>query len=467
MVMISEDEQLLRRYVEDGSEPAFGELVRRHVDLVYSAALRMLNGDSHAAQDVTQTVFVDLARKACALPRGVLLAGWLYRHACFTAANVARGEQRRKMRERIAMEMSMASGESIWKGIAPVLEESMARLSKKEREAIVLRFFKQMDFRAVAAALEVGEDAAQKRVARGLEKLRVQLKRKGVVVSSAALGGALAMEAVSAAPVSLAASVTGTALAGAAAGGGVSITLLKLMAMTKLKVATGAVVAGLMATAVWQYESNAKLRNENRALAEQVAQVEQLKAENARLASQPKAEPVSNQDQMKELLRLRSEVGRLRKDLADAAKAQPKKSTGARPNQASPEEQAQQEKMARLTHGRNWMLSFIMFANDNKGQFPTNFQQAMSYVAIENASEMAATTNQFEIMYKGSINKITNPSETIVVREQQGWQAPDGGWFKMYAFADGHSELHKAIDGNFDAYEREHIQKAAEGQAAQ
>lgn len=461
MVMMSEDEHLLRQFVEAGSEPAFGELVRRHIDLVYSAALRMVNGDSHMAEDVTQTVFADLARKARGLPRGVLLAGWLYRHASFTAANMVRGEQRRKTRERIATEMSMSSGESNWKEIAPVLEESMARLSEKEREAIVLRFFKQMDFRAVALALEVGEDAAQKRVSRGLEKLRLHLKQKGVVVSSAALGTVLMAEAVSAAPVSLAASVAGTALTSAAAGSGVSITLIKLMAMTKLKVATGVVVAGLLTAAVWQYQSNAKLRNENRALGEQVGQLEQLREENAHLAAKPKVEPVLNQDQKNELMRLRSEVGRLRKEVAAAAKVQSKKTQTARQEspQISPEEEAQQAKMMKLSHGKNWMLSFIMFANDHKGQLPTNFDQAMNYVANENASDMAASTNQFEIVYRGSYKAVAKPSETIVLREQQSWQGPDGAWFKAYAFADGHAEMHREADGNFDAYENERIQK--------
>src|SRR5438093_13691666 len=101
-----DDEQLLRRYADDRSECAFGELVNRYIDLVYSAALRVVNGDTHLAQDVTQTVFVHLARKARSLPRGVVLAGWLHRHTCFTAASAVRTERRRKTREQPAMEMN-------------------------------------------------------------------------------------------------------------------------------------------------------------------------------------------------------------------------------------------------------------------------------------------------------------------------------------------------------------------------
>src|SRR5919108_6108366 len=103
--MMNDDTQLLRRYAEDRSESAFGELVSRHIDLVYSAALRVVGGDRHLAQDVTQGVFVDLARKARRLPHDVLLAGWLYRHTCYAAANAVRTERRRKTREQTAMEM--------------------------------------------------------------------------------------------------------------------------------------------------------------------------------------------------------------------------------------------------------------------------------------------------------------------------------------------------------------------------
>src|SRR5262249_52974216 len=94
-----EDAQLLEQFRRDRSEAAFGELVTRHIDLVYSAALRKVNGDSHLAQDVTQMVFADLARKAGSLPRGVVLAGWLYRHSCYTAAKAVRSERRRRARE--------------------------------------------------------------------------------------------------------------------------------------------------------------------------------------------------------------------------------------------------------------------------------------------------------------------------------------------------------------------------------
>src|SRR5436190_4461788 len=218
--MMTDDSQLLRRYTEERAEPAFGELVTQHIDLVYSAALRVLGGDRHLAEDVTQTVFADLARKAKSLPRDVVLAGWLYRHTCFTAAKAVRAERRRHIREKTAMEMNALHDdtEPNWEQIVPLLDEAMNQLSTSDRDAIVLRFLKRQDFRAVGAALGVGEDAAQKRVSRALEKLRTFLTRRGVALTATALGTKLATEAVVAAPMGLAVSVTATSLAGAAVG---------------------------------------------------------------------------------------------------------------------------------------------------------------------------------------------------------------------------------------------------------
>src|SRR2546421_2757080 len=151
---MTDDLQLLRRYTEERAEPAFGELVARHIDLVFSAALRVVGGDRHLAQDVTQTVFADLARKARGLSREVVLAGWLYRHACFTAAKAVRAERRRKGREKTAMEMNALQDntETNWEQIAPGLGEAMNHLGPSDRDAIVLRFLKRQDFRAVGSA---------------------------------------------------------------------------------------------------------------------------------------------------------------------------------------------------------------------------------------------------------------------------------------------------------------------------
>src|SRR5437588_8588660 len=205
---MTDDGQVLQPYRRERSESAFGELVTRHIDLVYSAALRVAGGDRHLAEDVTQVVFMDLARKARGLPRDVLLAGWLHRHTSYTAAKAVRTERRRKTREQIAMEMRALDDntESPWERIAPHLDEGLNQLSASDRDAIVLRFLKRQDLRAVGAALGISEDAAQKRVSRALDKLRGVLSRRGVALTVTGLASEMAADEVSDAPVALAVS---------------------------------------------------------------------------------------------------------------------------------------------------------------------------------------------------------------------------------------------------------------------
>jgi len=285
---MTESAELLRRYAEEGSEPAFGELVARHINLVYSAALRLVGGDAHLAQDVVQTVFVALAHKAATLPRSVVLSGWLYRHTSFVAATAVRTERRRQARERQAAEMNALNDtpEPRWETIAPFLDEAMQHLGAGDRDALLLRYFEHRDLRTVGTALGISEDAAQKRVTRALEKLRILLIRRGVTLSATTLAAFLASQAVVTAPAGLAAAVTSVSLAGAAAGAGISITLLKFMGLTKLKigVVSVAVVAGFVAPLVLQQQSLNKLRVENERQRAQLEELAALRFENARLA---------------------------------------------------------------------------------------------------------------------------------------------------------------------------------------
>src|SRR2546430_15423080 len=231
---MTDDGQLLQQYMRERSESAFGELVTRHIDLVYSAALRVAGGDRHLAEDVTQVVFMDLARKARGLPRDVLLAGWLHRHTCYTAAKAVRTERRRKTREQVAMEMRALDDntEPEWELIAPHLDEGLNQLSASDRDAIALRFLKRQDFRAVGAALGISEDAAQKRVSRALDKLRGVLSRRGVALTATALASAMASEAVRGAPARLA-GLGARAGGGAAAGDRTPLPLLRILGITK------------------------------------------------------------------------------------------------------------------------------------------------------------------------------------------------------------------------------------------
>src|ERR1043166_5619256 len=178
---MTDSQILLAEYVRTGSENAFRELVARYVDLVYSTALRLVEGDTHRAEDVAQVVFADLARAARTLSSDVMLGGWLHRHTCFVAANTLRGERRRQSRERQAVEMNALQTNSgaDFSQVAPLLDEAINELDEADRTAILLRFFEEHDFRSVGQALGSNEDAARMRVTRALEKLETLLKRPG------------------------------------------------------------------------------------------------------------------------------------------------------------------------------------------------------------------------------------------------------------------------------------------------
>lgn len=214
---MTEDIVQLRQFVENGDEEAFGRLVSRHFNLVYGTALRLTNGDASLAQDAAQTVFTDLARKARFLPRDIRLSGWLYQAIRFSAAKAVRTEQRRRAREKaFVMNESAPEPSREWEHLCPLLDAAIARLNARDRDAVLLHYFEQMNFRAVGAALGLSDDAAQKRVSRALGKLRAILTRRGIPISEASLSGFLVATAPPA-PGSLAVSVAKSSLAHAAA----------------------------------------------------------------------------------------------------------------------------------------------------------------------------------------------------------------------------------------------------------
>ncbi len=219
---MSTDNELLGRYADQADEAAFAELVRRHVDFTYSAAVRVLGGNTHLAQDVMQQVFTDLARRARLLSRHPALPGWLHTHVRYTALDALRRERRRQAREHaaVAMQKPPDSPEPDWERMRPVLDEAVCHLNARDRNAVLLRFFKGESHRDIGVALGLSEEAARKRVDRALEKLRAHFARRGVPVSSTLLAATLSTHAIESAPVGMAAAVSGSALAGAAAATG-------------------------------------------------------------------------------------------------------------------------------------------------------------------------------------------------------------------------------------------------------
>lgn len=215
------DAELLRQFVEDRSEAAFTALVQRHLAMVRTTALRRVGGDAHAADDVTQQVFVALARKAPALRDHATLTGWLHLSTHHATASWVRGEQRRKHREAAADSMtshdSPAAISADTARLRPLLDDALVTLKPEEREAIVLRFFSGRTFGEIGAALALTDEAARKRVDRALEKMQAVLVRRGVTSTGVALGVVLAAIGAEPVPAGLALRVASVALTKAAA----------------------------------------------------------------------------------------------------------------------------------------------------------------------------------------------------------------------------------------------------------
>ena len=265
------DHDLLRQFAEQHSETAFAALVARHVDKVYATALRHTR-NVHAAEEITQAVFVILAKQSGRLGAKVILAGWLYETARLTAVTYLRSEIRRTRREQEAHMQSALneSADDVWPHLAPLLDDAMSKLSAAERHAVVLRYFDGKSLGEVGAALGASEDAAKKRVSRAVEKLRGWFTKRGVTLSATVLTAAIAANSVQAAPAGLAATVTAAAVKGTLISATLTTlvkTTMKTMTWLKINFAAGVGVAALLAggvatVAISQTSSGEKLSGE-------------------------------------------------------------------------------------------------------------------------------------------------------------------------------------------------------------
>lgn len=230
--MTTDSIQLLREFSHSRSEQAFRGLVREHSPMVFATALRKLNGDNAAAQDVTQEVFTLLARKANQL-ESVVLGGWLYRQTCRRAADHVRSETRRKSRELAALETTASPnpGDALdSRHLARELDDALLSLPATDRDALVLRFFEGKEYRAIGNLLGLGEEATRKRIQRAIDCLGGSLKRKGITAGSVSLGTALESFGAAPVPAETILKLTGTALTAAAGSGGATLaTILKPM----------------------------------------------------------------------------------------------------------------------------------------------------------------------------------------------------------------------------------------------
>jgi RNA polymerase sigma factor (sigma-70 family) len=342
---MTSDCEMLRRFADENSSEAFAELVQRHINLVYSAALRQLNGDTGLAQDVTQSVFIDLARKASTLKNRVSLTGWLYTSTHYAAAKVVRGESRRREREQEAIrmqELSKSESEVDWTATSAVVDELMHQLKEGDREAILLRYFENRPFAEVGASLGLSENAARMRVERALEKLRGLLSGRGFTLTTAALGAALISQSTSAVPAGLAKAVIESSSAFVANQTGMGTVISKIMSVSKVKLGMSALVGvGVIAGLVGQQRSMARLSAENAAMQrenQKLASLAVQKVEVSTNVSPDMAELERLRGEHRELLRLRGEVTRLQASVGSLSNrvANTKNAYGLLPDQMPP-----------------------------------------------------------------------------------------------------------------------------------
>jgi len=295
--MPNDDLILLRDYARHNSEDAFATLVSRYVNLVYSVALRQVC-DPQLAEEITQAVFVILARKADSLGDKTILSGWLCRTARYASANVLTLQRRRERREHEAFMQSQfdqppsgpphqsasATGET-WSRIAPLLDRALEQLGRKDHDAVVLRFFEGRNFRDVGAALGASEDAAKMRVSRALEKLRKFFSKRGVSSTAAVIAGAISAHSVQAAPVALAKSVTAVAVVKGAAASTSTLAIiqgaLKLMAWAQAKTAMTAGMGALLAIGLTGWLMHGRPATPHLSLAASFGPVHEMSLDNS------------------------------------------------------------------------------------------------------------------------------------------------------------------------------------------
>ena len=332
--MTANDAELLSQFtrspaVQEGQD-AFATLVDRHLNLVYSAALRQVRSPQ-LAEEVSQTVFTQLARHATELKLGTIVAAWLHRVTYHAAVDVVRREGRRQAREQIACEMSLLMDDNAadWTQIEPHLDQAVQSLDEADRAAILLRFFENKSLREVGETLGASEDAAQKRVARAVDRLREYFIKNKLAAPAGSLASVISAHVIQAAPAGLSSTISAGSLAAAAVSMSASTTLTtaKIIAMTTFqKIAISAALVGAVVTIAYQHRQLSTLRQETVGLSQEQArentlnqQIQQLQEERDQASNSLvsiQEENVALKNRPAEVLKLRGEVGKLRGEKA-------------------------------------------------------------------------------------------------------------------------------------------------------
>ena len=397
---------------------------------------------THTSPDIAQLVFSDLARKAPALPEKVVLAGWLHRATIFSARQILRGERRRCAREQQAVTMNAISSETdtYWEQIRPLLDEALQRLDPTDRDALLLRFFEQQSLAQVGARLGSSEDAVRKRIQRALEKLRAILARRGVTTTAAVLTTAISANAMQNVPAGLAVTLTHTAFAGA--GTGSTLTLWKIMTAIKLKLAVSAlVITGAATIIVAQHQAQARLRAENESLRRKNTQ---LAGDLASASNQTTTADVATRltdEQFNELLKLRGEVGVLRRqtnDLATLADENRKlhKEVDAMNSISTKQLFFNTQRMLVTDAAKQLNHAMLAYADQNNGVYPSNFNTFMNLITNSmDATPGSVGFKVFELMPGVFTENDVSPTR-ILFRETTPRQMSDGRWSRLYGMSD-------------------------------
>ena len=461
--MTTSELELIRDYASEGSQAAFAELVRRHVDLVYSAALRQVRSPD-LAEEVTQSVFLALAGNAHKLKPQTPLTAWLYLVTRRAAINVVRRESRRQAREQTAAEMAtMKTDSPSWSRVEPLLDEAMAALPETDRSAVLLRFFEGRSLREVGGTLGVSEDAAQKRVSRAIDQLRLFLSKRGVAVGATALAADLASGAVQTAPIGLGLSIASTAAVSGVAGQVAVAETVHLLTMTTIQktlvVTALAVVAGagfygqrvisreksellaLQAQAARLGEENRQLRRDREADA-QLLGAAQTALDAARAKPPGGAAPAASGDpgMESELKNVLARVITLKERLASASgpqipelrllKEQDWINAAARHKLGTEEDLqaalADLRSSGKVNFSDQLSKALWQYAHANDGQIPTDIAALKPFFDSPVPDEML---QRYGIVHAG---KLSEPSmETIVIAETALLESTQDGTFYM------------------------------------
>jgi RNA polymerase sigma factor (sigma-70 family) len=458
------DLDLLQQYARESSEEAFATLASRHLDLVYSAALRQVRS-RQLAEEVAQSVFADLARNATNLKPDTVLTAWLYRVTRRSAIDVVRRESRRQLREQIAAETNaMNATADNWVHVEPFLDEAMETLDETDRSAVLLRYFENKSLREVGQTFGTSDDAAQKRVSRAVERLREFFAKRGVTVGASGLVVMISANAVQAAPIGLIATIsTAASLAGTitTATTATHTTMTWINTKTTAAILCSALLAGTGTYLLQQREAN-RLRRENRNL---IAAQEKLTAErNADLfaTTEDSDELERLQKEKSELIRLRGEVGVLRQQASELKKLRDEN----RRIQIAPVAQNQISQLseedlkfnahqaATINAMKLLGLSMRLYAQDHDNRFATDFDQMQNEIGPTKFSG-GIELDAFEFVNAGLVN-VTMP-DMIIFRERVARLAPNGKWERVYTLADGSVQRIQSSDGNFDHFEKSRL----------